>query len=92
MATHSGILAWRILCTEEPGGLQSMGSHRKKQKSTRRHGSEEVLTRSLKSAGTGRRLALLLRVADSSDLTNRMLMPMGCSHTHKYLPGSFRLC
>ena len=26
MATHSGILAWRIPWTEEPGGLQSMGS------------------------------------------------------------------
>ena len=25
MANHSSILAWRILCTEEPGGLQSMG-------------------------------------------------------------------
>ena len=25
MATHSTILAWRIPCTEEPGGLQSMG-------------------------------------------------------------------
>ena len=25
MATHSSILAWRIPCTEEPGGLQSMG-------------------------------------------------------------------
>ena len=25
MATHSSILAWRILGTEEPGGLQSMG-------------------------------------------------------------------
>ena len=25
MATHSNILAWRIPCTEEPGGLQSMG-------------------------------------------------------------------
>ena len=24
MATHSTILAWRIPCTEEPGGLQSM--------------------------------------------------------------------
>ena len=24
MATHSSILAWRIPCTEEPGGLQSM--------------------------------------------------------------------
>jgi len=28
MATHSGILAWRIPQTEEPGGLQSMGSQR----------------------------------------------------------------
>ena len=28
MATHSSILAWRIPWTEEPGSLQSMGSHR----------------------------------------------------------------
>ena len=28
MATHSDILAWRILWTEEPGGLQPMGSQR----------------------------------------------------------------
>ena len=27
MATHSSILAWRIPWTEEPGWLQSMGSH-----------------------------------------------------------------
>ena len=27
-ATHSSILAWRIPWTEEPGGLQSMGSKR----------------------------------------------------------------
>ena len=26
MATHSSILAWRILWTEEPGRLQSRGS------------------------------------------------------------------
>ena len=26
MATHSSIVAWRIPGTEEPGGLQSMGS------------------------------------------------------------------
>ena len=25
MATHSGILAWRISWTENPGGLQTMG-------------------------------------------------------------------
>ena len=28
MATHSSILAWEILWTEEPGGLQSAGSQR----------------------------------------------------------------
>ena len=28
MATHSSILAWKILQTEEPGGLQSIGSQR----------------------------------------------------------------
>ena len=28
MATQSRILAWRIPRTEEPGGLQSMGSQR----------------------------------------------------------------
>ena len=25
MATHSGVLAWEIPWTEEPGGLQTMG-------------------------------------------------------------------
>ena len=28
MATHSSILAWRIPWTEEPGGVQSIGSRR----------------------------------------------------------------
>ena len=28
MATHSSILAWKISWTEEPGGLQSLGSQR----------------------------------------------------------------
>ena len=31
MATHFRILAWRIPWTEEPGGLQSMGSQRVRQ-------------------------------------------------------------
>ena len=30
MATHFSILAWRILWTEEPGGLQPVGSQRVK--------------------------------------------------------------
>ena len=29
MATYSSILIWRIPWTEEPGGLQSMGSQRR---------------------------------------------------------------
>jgi len=28
MATHSSILAWKIPCAEEPGGLQPMVSQR----------------------------------------------------------------
>ena len=28
MAAHPSILAWRILSTEEPGGLPSVGLHR----------------------------------------------------------------
>ena len=28
MATHSSILTWKIPWTEEPGGLESMGSKR----------------------------------------------------------------
>ena len=28
MATHSNTLAWKIPWTEEPGGLQSVGSQR----------------------------------------------------------------
>ena len=31
MAIHSSILAWKVLGTEEPGGLQSMGLQRVRQ-------------------------------------------------------------
>ena len=34
MATHSSILSWRIPWTEEPGGVQSMGSQKTDQLST----------------------------------------------------------
>ena len=37
MATHSSILAWRIPWTEEPGGLQSMGSQSRIQLNTYTH-------------------------------------------------------
>ena len=37
MATHSSILAWKILWTEEPGRLQSIGSQRLGHDSTHTH-------------------------------------------------------
>ena len=36
-ATHFSILAWRIPWTEEPGGLQSMGSQRTRLKQLSMH-------------------------------------------------------
>ena len=36
MATHSSILTWRIPWSEEPGGLQSIGSQ------TVRHGQSDL--------------------------------------------------
>ena len=43
MATHSGILAWRIPWTEKPGGLQSMGSQ--SQTRLKQLGSNSKLTK-----------------------------------------------
>ena len=41
MATHSSILAWEMPWTEEPGGLQSMGSQKSQtQLSIHAHGSQ----------------------------------------------------
>ena len=37
MATHSSILAWRILWTEEPGRLQTKGSQRVRHDLTTKH-------------------------------------------------------
>ena len=44
MATHSSILAWEIPWTEEPGGLQSMGSQKSR---TRLSEQTTTLTNSL---------------------------------------------
>ena len=41
MATHSNILAWRIPWTEEPGGLQSMGSERVEHDCATKYACEE---------------------------------------------------
>ena len=42
MATHSSILAWRIPWTEEPGGLQSIGSQSRTRLVTE-HASTEII-------------------------------------------------
>ena len=47
MATHSSILTWRIPWTEEPDGLQSMGSQRADTTDHRAH--TKVLNRSVTS-------------------------------------------
>ena len=44
MATHSSVLAWRIPWTEEPGGLQSMGSQRVDTTEQLIHSHTHVLT------------------------------------------------
>ena len=45
MATHSSILAWRIPWTEEPGGLQSIGSRRFRHDGATEHGTRQELGR-----------------------------------------------
>ena len=44
MATHSSTLAWRIPWREEPGGLQSMGSHRVEHDGTWEHANVHLQT------------------------------------------------
>ena len=43
MATHSSILVWRIPWTEEPGGLQLMGSQTVRHDQVTEHASMHVL-------------------------------------------------
>ena len=42
MAAHSSILAWRIPRTEEPGGLQSMGSQRVRHNWATKHSTAHI--------------------------------------------------
>ena len=56
MATHSSILAWRIPWTEEPGGLQGMGS----QKSQTRLGDKTTTRIGLNAARVSEILLALL--------------------------------
>ena len=47
MATQSNILAWRIQWTKEPGGLESMGSHRVKHDLVTKQQSKTIVMRIL---------------------------------------------
>ena len=71
MATHSSILAWRIPWTEEPGGLQSMGSQ------TVRHdrvtNTHKHLTKIGAAAAAAKSLQLCLTLCDPIDGS-----PPGC--------------
>ena len=44
MAAHSSILAWEITWTEEPGGIQSMGSNTKELDMTWRLSTKHKIT------------------------------------------------
>ena len=48
MATHSNIFAGKIPWTEEPGGLQSMGSQKSDTNAATEHAPEEFSTDHLK--------------------------------------------
>ena len=45
MATYSSILAWRLPWTEEPGGLQFMGSQKSRTQLNDRTTTEELTVR-----------------------------------------------
>ena len=49
METHSSLLAWRVPCTETPGGLQSMGSQRVRNNYATNTSNKMELDRILKS-------------------------------------------
>ena len=53
VATHSSILAWRIPWTEEPGGLQSMGSQRVGHGWVTKHSSQPAQLNLLKTCLRG---------------------------------------
>ena len=80
MATHSSILAWRMPWTEEPGGLQSMGSQRV------RH--DRVTEHSAAQSALGKRKEPQVRVGGSrktevgSGKANSVIedVSLSCSH------------
>ena len=77
MATHSSILAWRIPRTEEPGGLQSMGSHRV---STRSHAPSAGLQALPLPPLTENQAALCRSDSSSAAWPGGILHPASCPH------------
>ena len=79
MATHSSILAWRIPWTEEPGGLQSMGSQKSqtwlsnftfylnKSEGTQPHPSTENWIKHLLAESEEELKSLLIKVKEQSE-------------------------
>ena len=92
MATHSSILAWRTLWTEESGSLQSIGSHR-----VRHDGNDLACTHAEISGGWNRPCVSTHMTAATSTLLisdiNKWLQWLHCEscvHLHsqsQQLPG-----
>ena len=72
MATHSSILPWRIPWTEEPGGLQSMGSQRVRHDWATKHSTSYAPTKFYKEKrdGDGHSLAHIWEHRVTSKWTN----------------------
>ena len=71
-ATHSSILAWEIPWTEEPGGLQSMGSHRVRHNWACTHlGPLDVMWDYSKTIGRNTWIVVMV-TANNSDTTERL--------------------
>ena len=68
METHSSILAWEISETEEPGGLQSMGSQRVRHDlentHTHAHSGSQRVGRDLEKTHTHAHSLFILRLMD----------------------------
>ena len=83
MAAHSRILAWKILWTEEPGKLQSMGSQRVRQywsKSTAQP-SQKIHLFYLFELSVGKNILYYLESCCLvSKLCTTLYDPMDCSH------------
>ena len=77
MATHSVVLAWRIPRTEEPGGLQSRGSHRVRHAGSDEHTRNWVLQAGELQQGSTPRVVTAI-------IMHRTWQPIICCHLYCY--------